>query len=68
MSIKKATKTTKPKKTISRSEVALAAIRDAMHENCKDLTTIEYREVLDVMQADLAGNLETLDEEESGED
>jgi hypothetical protein len=43
------------------------AVRDTLHEQCKDMRPVEYKEVLEELLTDIEGNLEALKEENEEE-
>lgn len=47
---------------------AIEAIRDKMHDECKDLQPAQFKEVLVEISADIDGHLESLKEEGEEED
>ena len=67
---KKATKAGKKasrRASSSSTRDAVEAVRDTLHEQCKDMRLVEYKEVLEELLTDIEGNLEALKEENEEE-
>jgi hypothetical protein len=45
------------------TEKAITAVRDALHEACKDLAPADYKQVLEALEGDIDGNLDALKDE-----
>jgi len=44
-------------------EAAVEAVRETLHQRCKDMSPADFREVLETVQADIEAHLEALAEE-----
>lgn len=42
---------------------ALNAVRDVLHDKCKDMSPTDYKQVLEGLSSDLEGNLDALRDE-----
>jgi hypothetical protein len=60
---KKAGKKASRRASSSSTRDAVEAVRDTLHEQCKDMRPVEYKEVLEELLTDIEGNLEALKEE-----
>lgn len=48
---------------MSKKDKAVEAIRNAIHENCKDMTPRDFQDVLEEIDADIEGHIGAIKEE-----